>query len=612
MKLVSLYKKAVALLVLVTTVTGVNPLAAEQQDKPPMDKTALIKMMREMRDDESRVEQLLYRLDQLSDKDKQDEILLNELFNLGNRFSLAEKISVAKRLMFKYIEIQEKSGSKSSLIDGWQSICSIYIGEGALDSARWYLRLSEEEWQRSGSREENPYILHSKALIFEKEGKTLEVAQLLMRSLELFRQQGLLQEAAATQYNLGRLYKNTRNYDKAMQHLLAAQRHFKKIGIGIRELYAGIEIASVYKLRDSIAQAIAWNQSNLSLASTMDNQVMLAMTYMNLGNVYNRAGKYTEALACFDSSYHYSQKLGLSFGEMLYHINKAELHNNRKQPELALREIALAEKGIRAVTNLSILSEYYEIVYQAYKQNNDPVKALHYHELSTSLRDSMDAEGALHFMLEWEGLIEKERTAKEIAELNLAVSKAKLQNIAMLSGIITLGVLLFLGLYMRTRKEKEQRILADEEKKRLSLDVEFKNRELAMKAVLNASMSQLMTEIIRKLKQFSPNIKRESIEEFSVLIRELEVRNPNEEWKEFETRFVQVHEDFNDKLLRICPDLSPAELKVCSLLRLNMSSKEIAALTNRSKATIVNTRSQVRKKLNLTPEDNLTSFLLSL
>lgn len=178
--------------------------------------------------------------------------------------------------------------------------------------------------------------------------------------------------------------------------------------------------------------------------------------------------------------------------------------------------------------------------------------------------------------------------------------------------MITLGVLLFLGLYMRTRKEKEQRILADEEKKRLSLDVEFKNRELAMKAVLNASMSQLMTEIIRKLKQFSPNIKRESIEEFSVLIRELEVRNPNEEWKEFETRFVQVHEDFNDKLLSICPDLSPAELKVCSLLKLNMSSKEIAALTNRSKATIVNTRSQIRKKLNLAPEDNLTSFLLSL
>lgn len=612
MKLVSIYKKAVVLLVLMTTVTGLGLLAAEQQKRPPMDKTALIKMMREMRDDESRAEQLLYRLDQLSDKDKQDEVLLNELFNLGNRFALAEKISVAKRIMFKCVELYEKSGLEVSHVDMWQSIGNMYMREGALDSAKWYLRLSEGEWQRIGSGEENPYILHSKALICEIEGKTLEAAQLLTRSLELFRQRGLLQETAATQYSLGRLYRTTRNYDKAMHHLLAARRYFKKTGIGIRELLIGIEIASVYKVRDSIAQAIVWNQSNISLARALDNQVMLAMTYMNLGNVYNRAGKYTEALACLDSSYHYSQKLGLSFGEMLYHINKAELYNNRKQPVLALREIALAEKGIRAVTDPGVLSEYYETLYEAHKQNNDPVKALQYYELSTVLRDSMDTEGALHFMLEWEGLIEKERTAKEIAELNLSVSRARLQTVVILSAVIILGVLLFLWLYVRARKEKEERRLAEDEKKRLSLDVEFKNRELAMKAVLDASMSELVLEIVQKLKRLSHRVNREAAEETGQIIRDLETRIPGEQWKEFETRFTQVHEDFNDKLLQICPDLSPVELKVCSLLRLNMSTKEIVLLTNRSQSTIINTRSQIRKKLKLSPEENLTSYLLSL
>jgi DNA-binding NarL/FixJ family response regulator len=41
-------------------------------------------------------------------------------------------------------------------------------------------------------------------------------------------------------------------------------------------------------------------------------------------------------------------------------------------------------------------------------------------------------------------------------------------------------------------------------------------------------------------------------------------------------------------------------------------AKEIAVLTNRSVTTIVNTRSAIRKKLNLPNDENLTSFMVAL
>jgi hypothetical protein len=50
-------------------------------------------------------------------------------------------------------------------------------------------------------------------------------------------------------------------------------------------------------------------------------------------------------------------------------------------------------------------------------------------------------------------------------------------------------------------------------------------------------------------------------------------------WKEFEARFENVFESFYDGLNSRNFDLTPGEKKLCALLRLNLSSKDIAALT---------------------------------
>jgi DNA-binding CsgD family transcriptional regulator len=48
------------------------------------------------------------------------------------------------------------------------------------------------------------------------------------------------------------------------------------------------------------------------------------------------------------------------------------------------------------------------------------------------------------------------------------------------------------------------------------------------------------------------------------------------------------------------------------LMRLQISTKEIASLTNRTIGTIDNTRSQIRKKLKLEDSDNLQEYLTSI
>ncbi|MCX6277659.1 MAG: hypothetical protein NT004_06160, partial [Bacteroidetes bacterium] len=96
------------------------------------------------------------------------------------------------------------------------------------------------------------------------------------------------------------------------------------------------------------------------------------------------------------------------------------------------------------------------------------------------------------------------------------------------------------------------------------------------------------------------------------IMHDLKTESRKGTWKEFDVRFEQVHQDFSARLLVQNPALSPSEIRICSFLRLNMTTKDIALLTNRSIRTVENTRNNIRAKMKLQPEVNLVSHLLGI
>lgn len=58
--------------------------------------------------------------------------------------------------------------------------------------------------------------------------------------------------------------------------------------------------------------------------------------------------------------------------------------------------------------------------------------------------------------------------------------------------------------------------------------------------------------------------------------------------------------------------LTPNERKLCAFLRLNMTTKEIAELTEQSPRAVEVARHRLRKKLKLNRSENLTSYLANL
>lgn len=551
-------------------------------------------------------------LNKLSDQDMQDALLLNKLLMLSIKCFDAGSTQIAKELINKNVEIQNLGGKKRSLVNEQQLLCNIYIDENKIDSAKWILRHLEQEWEKISEGAEDPFILNSKAMLAETEGKYLEASQYLVSALEIFERDGNSMYAARASNNLGELYKSLKMYPKALDRLLDSYDYFEKSQNAYHKLDIIVNIAVVYKSMDSLDQAIRWNLMGVELARKLGNKFNLAKIYMNLGNAFKKAGRYEESSRYLDSTSYISNALGLAYGVFLYHLNKSDLFIEWNKPTDAMQELEKAERMLPDFSTPAVQAVFYENSSKVLDKLGRYEEAFRFLKQSKAITDSLETESALHFLSEWESLIERERSSRKIADLNVKVAKAKFTNLFLL-GLAAAGLtVLFFWLRIRARETRMRNQMEEEEKKRLSMEVELRNRELASKAVFHASMSEVVTDMSKKMKRLAPRVNKEGAKELETMIRDLDALASGEEWKEFETRFVQVHEDFNDKLLQICPDLSPVELKVCSLLRLNMSSKEIAVLTNRSQATIINTRSQIRKKLRLVSEDNLTSFLLSL
>lgn len=77
----------------------------------------------------------------------------------------------------------------------------------------------------------------------------------------------------------------------------------------------------------------------------------------------------------------------------------------------------------------------------------------------------------------------------------------------------------------------------------------------------------------------------------------------------FETYFEDVHTEFFDRMKEKFPQLSPGDLRLSAYIRMNISTKEIATLLNITYRGVEIRRYRLRKKMDLSRDVNLTTYL---
>lgn len=83
-------------------------------------------------------------------------------------------------------------------------------------------------------------------------------------------------------------------------------------------------------------------------------------------------------------------------------------------------------------------------------------------------------------------------------------------------------------------------------------------------------------------------------------------------WNMFIASFEKVHPEFLQLLMRRHPDLSVGELRMCAFIIMNISTREVATLTNRSVRSVDSMKYRLHKRLGLAAGTSTEEYLRSL
>ncbi len=144
--------------------------------------------------------------------------------------------------------------------------------------------------------------------------------------------------------------------------------------------------------------------------------------------------------------------------------------------------------------------------------------------------------------------------------------------------------------------------------------IENKNNEIAENTLMLYRNNKFNTHLIKKLTELKDanSCKDKNIDNIlEYIINNITEKVKQDSWQKFELTFSSVHINFKKKLLSTFPELTNTELRLATLLRSDMKTKEIASILFQNPESIKVARSRLRKKLNLNSDQNLTTFLSS-
>ncbi len=141
-------------------------------------------------------------------------------------------------------------------------------------------------------------------------------------------------------------------------------------------------------------------------------------------------------------------------------------------------------------------------------------------------------------------------------------------------------------------------------------EIEDKDRELVSQLMVLSNKNETLQYIKTNLNEHIKTCKPEERRVFIKMINHINsTLLSTDNWENFMLHFKKIHPGFFSRLQARFPELTSKDLKLCSYLRLHMTTKEIAGLMNITPQSAEISRVRLRKKLKLTRKDNLVDYI---
>jgi tetratricopeptide (TPR) repeat protein len=497
-----------------------------------------------------------------------------------------------------------------------------------LDSSLFYLHKATvlAEQLKSGEHLYSIYDYYSR--IFQKSGNYALALEYLFKMMAFIDNDSAAKQDTLMFYRkyaslctqIGLCYFNMNNfksldyYTKSLEAVRLLAQLDPSYPSGEREVMIYINIGSAYLSNYDFDQAEQYFERALELNAALGNLPNESSLYNNLGIVAKEKKDFNAAFNYYFKSLEIRSEMKDSSGMAQNYNNLGDAYFLSGEDKKALEVLNKALQISRKTGNINSWKKAAYFLSIVYERTGDYQKSLEMYRTFNRLNDSIINTESIQnaIRLEMQYLHDKQVREYEL-EQQLIISGKERQTLIymVISGFLLTSLLIVVLLYRNQRMSAKQNAL---ERQNLEMELEFRNKELSTHVMYLLKKNEFISAIAEKLVTLS----RKSMDEteksawIQDILREMQSNVDNTVWNEFEIRFQQVHKEFYRKLMQEYPDLTPNEIKICAFLKLNMTNKDISAITFQSVKSLEVARHRLRKKMGIDRDDNLVAILQNL
>ncbi|NDV46617.1 hypothetical protein D0T49_06110 [Paludibacter sp. 221] len=164
----------------------------------------------------------------------------------------------------------------------------------------------------------------------------------------------------------------------------------------------------------------------------------------------------------------------------------------------------------------------------------------------------------------------------------------------------------------REENEQKEKEIIKLRNNNLQSELYFKSKEMANSTFMLINKNNILIEIKNELTEQKEKLGNQYPSKYYNKIVSLidSAVNLEDNWNVFQANFDRIHENFFRNLKTQFPELTSTDLKICALLRLNLSTKDIANFLGNTIRGVDSARYRLRKKLNIASNVDIVEFLI--
>ncbi|MFP9112340.1 tetratricopeptide repeat protein [Flavobacterium sp. RHBU_3] len=456
--------------------------------------------------------------------------------------------------------------------------------------------------------------------VYNTKGEYDKSVKHLVMAIDILKKEKNREKLPALQQKLANTYLAQRNFTFAIDLYNDCLSAFKELG-QMKNYYLTLgNLAEAYIHEDRLNEAITALQESIKGMESFGDKTILGITLAKLGNAEEWLNHHNKAVEAYQKATDLliasgSNRVVRIAGEYIGILNKHGEYKKALEVINRVEPLKLFEES-----NADDRIIYKKAVADTYTGTKNTDKAVAAYQETITIKDSLESASQQETIHEMQA---KFQTEVQREKNNTLEATNKSLRIGLWVYLIAGGLLIVLislalrSYWLQNRLQKEKLKNLEGEKEMIARQhlheqeltnaqkdvIDEKQRELTSTALRMANFQDSLNQIIDKCNTGE-------ISRVGDLKKELQLLSKQEDyWKQFETRFNHLHPEFGTSLQNRFGKLTKNDIEFCSLLKLNLSNKEIASLLQISHESVITKKYRIKKKMEIHDDADFEKML---